>query len=79
MLRIYALGWLYFDMNFIIYNHDNFEIVSPSLGKENLLSEAWQEIVFPPLGGQICCQKYDKTIFFWSLHKSMWTVRIIYL
>ena len=35
-------GWLYFDMNFIIYNHDNFEIVSPPLRRENSLSEAWQ-------------------------------------
>ena len=36
------LGWLYFDMNFIIYNHDNFEMVSPPLGRENPLPEAQQ-------------------------------------
>ena len=40
MLRIYVLGRLYFDINFIIYNHDNFEIVSPPLGGENSLSKA---------------------------------------
>ena len=29
-------------MNFIVYNHDNFKIVSPPLGGENSLSEARQ-------------------------------------
>jgi hypothetical protein len=29
-------------MNFIIYNHDNFEIASPPLGGENSLPEARQ-------------------------------------
>ncbi len=36
------LGWLYLDMNFIVYNHDNFEIISPPLVGENSLPEAWQ-------------------------------------
>ena len=42
MLRIHVLGWLHFEMNFIIYNHDNFEIVSPPLGGEKSLPEARQ-------------------------------------
>ena len=29
-------------MNFIVYNHNNFEIVSPPLGGENSLPEARQ-------------------------------------
>ena len=42
MIRIYVLGLLYFDMNFIVYNHNNFEIVFPPLGGENSLPEAEQ-------------------------------------
>ena len=33
-------------MNFIVYNHDNFEIVSPPLGGENSLPKARQNYLF---------------------------------